>query len=51
MIDINWFAVTIMVIWICGAIGTIASKKNCFCDCFWATLFMGIGYYFLNGGK
>lgn len=51
MITINWFALTIIAIWICGAIGTAASKRNCFMSCFWITLAMGIGYYFLHGGQ
>jgi hypothetical protein len=41
----NWFAVTIMVIWLSAAIGTIFSKDSqCFGAATTTTIVMGIGY-------
>jgi len=45
MIPINWFAVTIMFIWLCGMIATIWTKRDHLEICFWITLFMGVGYH------
>ena len=42
---INWFAVTIMVIWISAAVGGLSGNDDdCFAKAFGATLAIGIGY-------
>ena len=42
---INWFAVTIMIIWISAAVGGLSGNDDdCFAKAFGATLAIGIGY-------
>ena len=50
--NINWFVITILSIWIICAIVDLRNKK---CEALTiagvVTVIMGFGYYFLHGGK
>jgi hypothetical protein len=47
---INWFALTIMVMWISAAIGTAFSKDSqCFGTAAIVSLLMGVGYLIMGG--
>jgi hypothetical protein len=50
MEHVNWFAVTIISMWVCAAIGTVLSKDSqCFGAALVATILMGIGYCLMHG--
>ena len=47
---INWFALTIMVIWMSAAVGGLSGNDDdCFAKAFGATLAIGIGYASTRG--
>ena len=46
----NWFAITIISIWICATIGAgLTNDSECFSAAMIVTIAMGIGYFWLHG--